>query len=239
MKNIIFLEGVSGVGKSTTVSMLNEKLQSLGYNVSCHFEGDPDGPLDLCWAAYLTISEYEKIFHSYPEFTKELSENIIFYGEYVLLRYQVAQSHLGRTKLYSPELYEILRKKEFCYNPTNIASLSKFTEVFANLWERFAKGSEVEMDYVIFDASLVSHMTSDMIRNYNASIDETIKHLEVLLETIKQFNPIVFYLSSQNVGERLKDAIKSRGQTPPSDEQIGFWERRKQLDIPILSRLSV
>lgn len=47
MKNIIFIEGVSGVGKSTTVSALGEKLLNLGYSASCHFEGDPDSPLKV------------------------------------------------------------------------------------------------------------------------------------------------------------------------------------------------
>jgi len=61
MKNIIFIEGVSGVGKSTTVTLLSKKLRDTGYLVSRHLEGDPDSPLDLCWASYLTKSEYDTL----------------------------------------------------------------------------------------------------------------------------------------------------------------------------------
>lgn len=234
MKNIIFIEGVSGVGKSTTVSALSQKLRNLGYSVSCHFEGDPDSPLDLCWAAYLTKSEYNTLLASYPEFANELLSNIIFQGEYILLRYQV-----GRKGLYSQSLHDELHKLEFCYNPTNIVPLSKFTEVFLNLWQRFVESEEVKTDYVIFDASLVSHMTNDLAHNYSATENEMVRHLEILLETVKPFNPIVFYLSSQDVAKRLIKARQSRGQPPPTGEQIRFWEERKQMDYTVLSRLLV
>src|SRR5690554_1206226 len=115
MKNIIFIEGVSGVGKSTTVYELNERLHTLGYSVGYHVEGDPYSPLDLCWAAYLTIPEYERLLTSYPMFADELSENIIFKSDYILLRYQS-----GRVGLYSQGLNDELHKREFCYNSTNV-----------------------------------------------------------------------------------------------------------------------
>ena len=234
MKNIVFIEGVSGVGKSTTVYESSENLRNLGYSVRYYVEGDPYSPLDLCWAAYLTIPEYERLLISYPIFVDELSKNIIFKGDYILLRYQV-----GRTGLYSQELNDELHKREFSYSSTNVAPLGKFTKVFLDLWQRFAKSDDNKWDYIIFDASLVSHMTNDLIRNYNASEDEMVKHLEILLQIISHLNPIVFYLSSENICERLIKARQNRGQTPPSIEQIRFWGRRKQIDLPILSRLSV
>lgn len=234
MKNIIFIEGVSGVGKSTTVTQLSKKLRTLGYSVSYHIEGDPDSPLDLCWVSYLTKSEYDSLLISYPTFADELSKNIVYQSEYILLRYQV-----GRTALYSPELYDELHRREFCYNPTEIAPLSKFTEVFLNLWKQFINSDEVTLDYAIFDASLVSHMTSDLMRNYNASAAEMVKHLEALLDIINHLNPVVFYLTSADVSERLLTARESRSQAPPTNEQILFWEKRKDIDISVLSRLSV
>lgn len=233
MKNIIFIEGVSGVGKSTTVHRLNEKLCSLGYTVRYHIEGDSDSPLDLCWIAYLTIAEYENLLLSYPMFAPEFSKNIIFQGDYILLRYQV-----GRTRIYSQEINNELHHRELCYNPTNVEPLSKFTEVFFNLWKRFGE-SDNNFDFEIFDASLVSHMTNDLIRNYNASEDEIARHLNALLRNIEHFNPIIFYLSTDNVLERLIKARKSHGQIPLTDKQIKFWEKRKNIDLSVLPRLSI
>jgi len=227
MKNIIFIEGVSGVGKSTMVRKLVEKL----CKSKIYIEGDPYSPLDLCWAAYLTIPMYEDLLISYPLYAKEMSRNIIYKGEYILLRYQIE-----RTPLYSEELHNELHKREFCYNTTNKMPLEKFTEVFANLWKRF---DDTQYDYAIFDATLVSHMTNDLVRNYNASVDELVNHMETLLQIIKPFNPVIFYLSSENVRERVIKARINRGQTPLTDKQIEFWEKRKKIDTAVLPKLSV
>ncbi len=235
MKNIIFIEGVSGVGKSTTVHKLSEKLRSLGYSTISYIEGDSDSPLDLCWVAYLDRFEYENLLMSYPVFSDTLSKNVIYKDEYILLRYQI-----GQTPLYSQELHERLHKFEFCYNPNNnIVPLSKFTEVFVNLWKQFAQSDAIEYDYAVFDASLVAHMTNDLIRNYNASKSELVNHIEKLLQTIHSLNPVIFYLSSEDVRKRLIKARQSRGQTYPDDERINFWEKRKQMDLSVIPDLSV
>lgn len=142
MNNIIFIEGVSGVGKTSTVCLLSERLRNLGFSVKCHIEGDPYSPLDLCWTSYLTKCEFEDILFSYPMYADELSKNIIYQGEYFLVRYRI-----GETELYSPELNNELHKKEFCYNPSNNLPQSKFTEVFAALWQRFVNGNTSKFDY--------------------------------------------------------------------------------------------
>lgn len=235
MKNIIFIEGVSGVGKSTTVHKLSEKLRSLGYSTISHVEGDSDSPLDLCWVSYLDRLEYENLLMSYPMFSDELSKNVIYEGEYILLRYQIE-----RTPLFSQELHEKLNKREFCYNPANnIVPLSKFTEVFVNLWKQFAQSDVIKYDYAVFDASLVAHMTNDLIRNHNASKSELVNHIEKLLKAIHNLNPVIFYLSSEDVRERLIKARQSRGQTYPDDERIKFWEKRKQMDLSVIPDISV
>jgi len=234
MKNLIFIEGVSGVGKSAIATKLREALENRGYTVACHLEGDPDGPLDLCWVAYLTHVEYANLLLEYTEYAKDLIKNVIYDGEYVLLRYQV-----GRDNLYSQKLHDELHTREFCYNPVNTAPLSKFTEVFLNLWKKYLQSEELKQDFAIFDASLVSHMTSDMTRNYNASENEMVKHLVSLLQVVNSLNPIVFYLASDNVKNRLLAARKSRRQIPPTDEQLSFWEKRKQMDMRVLKRLPV
>lgn len=190
--------------------------------------------LDLCWIAYLTQQEYDNLLKQYSEYADELSKNIIYKGEYILVRYRI-----GEKGLYSDELKNELHKREFCYNPTKVAPLSKFTEVFTNLWRRFANSDLSEYDYMIFDASLVSHMTSDLLRNYNASENEMALHLRTLLKIIYPLNLIVFYLSSDNVRERLNNARISRNQSAFTDEKIAFWEKRKQMDLSILPKLEV
>ena len=97
----------------------------------------------------------------------------------------------------------------------------------------------IKNDFAVFDASLVSHMTNDMMRNYNASPKEIIGHLQSLLRAVDKLNPIVFYLYSGDVRSRLIDARQNRKQAPLTNEQIAFWEKRKQLDLAVLPMLSV
>lgn len=78
-----------------------------------------------------------------------------------------------------------------------------------------------------------------MTRNYNASFDRIICHINTLIEAVNQLCPRVIYLSSENVAERLRKARINRKEPPPSTEQIQFWENRKQMDLAVIRHLSI
>jgi MoxR-like ATPase len=40
----VFVESVSGVGKSTTAAKLCDAMNTRGYSASCYLEGDADNP---------------------------------------------------------------------------------------------------------------------------------------------------------------------------------------------------
>ena len=46
MNHVIFVEGVSGVGKTTATMSLCDKLKKLGNKAVCYIEGDNNNPLD-------------------------------------------------------------------------------------------------------------------------------------------------------------------------------------------------
>ena len=56
MTELIFIEGVSGIGKSTMVRMLTEELRAEGYRVQPYVEFDFTNPIDFYCTAYLTVS---------------------------------------------------------------------------------------------------------------------------------------------------------------------------------------
>ena len=169
---LVFIEGVSGVGKTTTASLLRDELANTGVPCVCYAEGDSDNPLAA------------------------------FAGTY----------------------------------PPPIP-LDEFSETYVNCWRRFAE-EQPERTY-IFDGTLLHHQVNDMLRMFSAS-DETIAHhLTVLLKIIQPLNPIVFYLASHDVAQRLQLARESREQTAPTSEKITFWENRKRVDLFVLSRVPV
>jgi len=234
MNNLIFIEGISGVGKSTITQKLHEKLCKRGYKANCYLEGDIKSPFDSFGNAYLTKTEYKNIKSKYPDFAEELTKNNILEKDYCLVRY-----HDLERRYYSAELYEYLKTLEFCYNPINPLPLLEYTNVFTNLWRKFAEDKKKKPDYVILDGSLLHHQINDLLRNYNVSEDEIVSHLSELLKVVQPFNPVAFYLSSQDVRDRLTKARESRGQTIPTEEQINYWQNRKNIDLRVLNRLSV
>jgi len=174
MHNIIFIEGVSGVGKTTTTKHLCDRLQNLGCKARCYLEGDCDNPFDP------------------------------FKG------------------MYPP-----------------VMSILSFCKTYAQCWQNF-KENQLEKDMVtILDGTLFHHQINDLIREYNANDDVITNHLTNILYIVQQLNPVVFYLSSGDVGQCLRQARKSRNQSLPTEENIAFWENRKRIDLYVLDKLSV
>jgi len=174
MNNIVFIEGVSGVGKTTTTMLLHDKLRDMGYNVVCYLEGDRDNPLDP------------------------------FGGTF-------------------PPAMPLI---EFC-------------ETYLQCWQNFMENQFKKDLIYILDGTLFHHPINDLIRGYSASDEAISNKLSNFLQVIQPLNPIVFYLSSSDVGKCLAQARISRKQVMPTEEQIAFWENRKRVDLYVLDRLLI
>ena len=234
MPKLIFVEGVSGVGKSTTTQKLCDKLRGMGYSVDRYREFDFPNPIDFYSTAYFNKEEYDAVLSEYCEFTEDIKGNTVIADDTRLVRY-----YNQKTPLFSEPLLDLFREREFCWNPINPIPLSVYTRVYTSVWERFGQDTSNQLDYLIFDGSLIHHPINDMTRNYNAMCEQIICHLNTLIETVGSFNPQIVYLSSDDVAERLKKARISRGETPPSDEQIRFWKNRKDMDLNVMRRLLI
>ena len=75
MNNIVFIEGVSGVGKTTTTALLRDKLWDMGYNVNCHLEGDHDNPLDPFRGTYPPAIPFIVFSETYLQCWRNFMEN--------------------------------------------------------------------------------------------------------------------------------------------------------------------
>jgi len=84
MNKIIFIEGVSGVGKTTTTSLLAGKLQSMGFKVNCHLEGDNDNPLDPFKGTYPPEISIAEFFETYSQCWKNFME-IKFENDFMIV----------------------------------------------------------------------------------------------------------------------------------------------------------
>jgi hypothetical protein len=234
MTKIILIEGVSGVGKSTLSKILCDKLCEMGYDAKAYIEFDFDNPIDFYCTAYFKKDDYDNLLMEYSAFSKDIRKNTIFADDVRLIRYYDRE-----TPLFSAPLLDVLCKHEFCWKPKNLVPIYEYTRVYKMVWKQFAKKVSNNFDCLIFDGSLFHHPINDMIRNYRVSNDQATHHVNTLIKTIRNLNPLICYLSSENVSEQLQKARISRNQTPPTAEQIGFWEERKNMDMAVMRQLSI
>jgi len=174
INNIVFIEGVSGVGKTTASTLLYNKIQDMGLNVSCFLEGDDTNPLDP------------------------------FKGTY----------------------------------PPPVP-ISLFSEIYMQCWQEFTINQSDNNFILILDGTFFHHQINDLICEYNTTDEFIINHLVNLLEVVQKFKPVVFYLSSSDIAQRLNQACESRKKPIPTDDKIAFWENRKRIDLLALDKLPV
>jgi GrpB-like predicted nucleotidyltransferase (UPF0157 family) len=85
---LVFVEGVSGVGKTTLALKLNDALKGMGHSVKCYLEGDADNPIDFLWTKHMpkevTLAEYARMYtKAWKDFARRAngqSDYIIFDG---------------------------------------------------------------------------------------------------------------------------------------------------------------
>ena len=79
------------------------------------------------------------------------------------------------------------------------------------------------MNFYLFDGSLLHHPLNDLIRKYNAAMEQASAHVDMLLGCLGHMHTRVFYLSTEDIPGQLRRARQNRGQTPPDPEMIAFW----------------
>ncbi|MEN6315321.1 MAG: hypothetical protein ABFD25_13880 [Clostridiaceae bacterium] len=234
MKKLVFVEGVSGVGKSTTAVKLCNVLNDLGFRAVCHSEGDADNPVDFFNCAYLTKAEFSQLLQDYPSYRYTLINNSVQEADYVLVRYGDRN-----TAYFASPLLDVLKSHEGFYKPVKPIAIEQYTEVFTDCWRRFLHQDQGNENFVIFDGSFLFHRANDLIQNYNATNVMIAAHLKALLSAMIPYNPLLFYLSSKDVGARLIQARESRGQATTSEAQIAFEVERKIRQIQVLNLLPI
>ncbi len=251
MTRLFFVEGVSGVGKTTTVEALCRELGNLSIPAQCYVEGDPSNPVDLFGCAYLTAEEFAGLLGQYPHEACRILRHSVIAGGYALVRYREVIAGNFIPRLFGPALHDWLREREGFYKPMRPMPIDSYTKVFADCWQRYlasreaseARGpgepGEPTADIAIFDGCFLYHRINDLTHNYGADDDQIVAHLNALLTAMLPHKPYLFYLSAPDVGERLRSARKARGQDPPTAERIATEVERKRRQLAVLERIPI
>lgn len=229
MPTILFIEGVSGVGKSTLVCRLTERLRTQGYSVQSWVEFDFTNPIDFYCTAYLSSDEYEDLCHRYPESVEALRRYTVAAADVRLVRY-----YNEDTPLFEQPLLSELWDREFCYEPKNPVSLSEYTRIYQAVWRQYFSALGQETDFLIFDGSLLHHPINDMMHNYHADKGQILCHIRQLLGALGSLERTIYYLRTDDIAAQLARAHADRGQNPPSSEAVDFWRQRYENDLFVL-----
>lgn len=216
MANAIFLEGVSGVGKSTMAQALHQRLRANGFAVRSFLEGDCANPIDFYAAAYLTAERYAALCKEYMKEAPQIRQHAIPAGDAVLVRYRN-----GNRLLFSGALDSELRAHEFSYRPTHPVPYAEYARVVQTLWTAFDQAADGSVDYYLFDGSLLHHPLNDLIRNYGAAREQA-AHVQMLLGCLVHLRTAVLYLSTENVAGQLRLARAIAGRHPRTRRRLPF-----------------
>ena len=229
MPEIIFIEGVSGAGKTTAAAALRDILRKNGCEVKCFLEFDFANPIDFYCTAYFTKAEYVSLLARHSG-SRELAERYsVPAGKAVLVRYYEED-----TPLFEEPLLTEMRRAEFCWKPEKPVPLEDYTEAYRAVWRGFAENVDPGVRYYIFDGSLLHHPINDMMRNYHAGETQAAVHVRALLDALGDIPWRVYYLYPEDVGGQLALAHKNRRQEPPTEDKIRFWEERRRIDQYVL-----
>ena len=232
LTKLIFIEGVSGVGKSTMVQTLQKELTGLGYKVKSYLEGDYTNPIDFYYTAYFTAHEYEKLCYKYSHNREIINMNTIKVDDIRLIRY----AH-GKEFIFEEPLLSTLIENEFCYHPKKIIPIDKYISVYTKIWNKYSESLKGKFDFVIFDGSLLHHPVNDIINNYHITGEQAVPFITALLNAIELTEKYIFYLKTDNISIQLQIAYKDRQHPKPTGKQIEFWERRFKEDIIVLNSI--
>ena len=232
MPELVFIEGVSGVGKSTMTRALAEDLRALGYSVREYLEFDYTNPIDFYSTAYFSLKEYNTLCAVHLQIADLIRENTVCAGNAMLVRYYDQD-----TPLFSGPLLADLAEHEFCYHPKHLVPLAKYSAAYEAVWRNWAANLDETYDFFIFDGSLLHHPINDMMRNYGVDGEGALPHILTLLRALGSLKRHIFYIKTDQIGKQLAKAHLDRNQDIPTEQQIAFWEQRYQNDQIVLQNI--
>lgn len=215
INKLILVEGIPGVGKTTTARKLKEKIESQQQLVRLYQEGESH-PADMAWNAYLTKSEYNDFIQSCLNLW-ETSNKVIEKDELLArIEEQVRREDdriiLAYTRIDFPEecywslIKQVASKEIF----DGRVSFHEFKQIHLRRWKAFAEKAFLDEYTYIFECAFLQNHIFELLGVYEKSNLEIYEYLCDLLETVKPLNPCIVYIEPTNIEKIINQAASER-----------------------------
>ena len=222
---LILVEGIPGVGKTTTARKIKAKLIEEGKDVILYEEG-MSHPADMAWNACLKEEEYndfiKKCSKMWEVSKKSISKEELISRIQRQTRIEDNNVILAYTRIDFPEdcywnLIGDIASKEIC---DGRKSLDEFRDIHLKRWSKFAEQALLNDNIYIFECAFLQNHIFELLGVYEKSDEEIYLYLKSLLETVKSLSPSIVYIEPSSVEDIIIQAANER---KSSDDSRPDW----------------
>lgn len=214
---LYLIEGIPGVGKTTTARKKKEELEKSGITVMLYEEGMLH-PADMAWQAYMTDEEYKEYIAACKRTWERTDQTIPF--EKVV---QAIEKQVRREDNHILFAYTKVEYPEDCYweNVSMVASkelgdgrssLKTFEEIHLRRWREFCKEamkSEQPQVY-IFECAFLQNHIFELLGTYEMGKESIVAYMRRLIHTVQELEPTILYLKPDNLEAVIDQAARER-----------------------------
>lgn len=201
---IYFIEGLPGSGKTTLSKKIYLELCRDNKNVKLYRECEKN-PLDLARYAWIDNSKLQEMLSGQKtnlELNAKISSLADVQENMVLLPFMSLYSDISTEKI-ARQL-----AKFDVYN--GHLDLKKFSELHLKRWEKYANYMKKSDEISVCDGILLQSPLFELIGYFDLDINEISRYISRLIDTVRDLNPILFYIEVNNVEKNLNNICQER-----------------------------
>ncbi|WP_312651916.1 thymidylate kinase [Proteiniclasticum sp.] len=215
VNRLILVEGIPGAGKTTAAGKIRDQLIAMGEDAVLYEEGMLH-PADMAWQAYLTEDEYDiflseclkscknaHIAITQQEIRRRIEAQLRREDDRIIIAY----TRIDLQDPYLRSLIDDLASKEI-YDGRR--SINEFTEIHLKRWKRFKEEALKSEQISIFECAFLQNHITELLAVYDKNHDEIYEHLALLLETVKELDPVLVYIEPSDVKGAIDLAAEER-----------------------------
>lgn len=200
---LILVEGIPGVGKTTTARSIKKHLDEKNIKSKLFLEGNLEHPADYESVAYLDEKEFNDLINKYEINKETIDDYINIKNDGYFISYGMMRSN----KIYieNKGFYKKLMANDVYALPNE-----KYVQVIRNKWEDFVSASK-KSDYVyIFECCFLQNPLTTMMAHHNMSNAFIKEHIRNISEILKPLDPLIIYLDTKDVRKNFNYVKKNR-----------------------------